>query len=150
MRGLNPHTIRVISRIWVLTDSIRPMGSPGSIAARISALGVRLALDDFGTGFSSLSYLRRLPIDIVKVDQGFIADIGQASTDGAIVAAVTHLAHVLGLAVVAEGVETQDQRDEITAIGCDFAQGYSFARPMPAADIGTWLASSQQGAASLP
>ena len=134
----------------MLTDSIPPMGSPGSNAVRISALGVRLALDDFGTGFSSLSYLRRLPIDMVKVDQGFIADVGQAWPGGAIIAAVTHLAHVLGLAVVAEGVEAEEQRDEITAIGCDFAQGYFFARPMPAADIGTWLASSQQGAASLP
>ena len=95
----------------------------------LRALGVRLALDDFGTGFSSLSYLRRLPIDIIKIDQSFIADIGELSTGSAVVAAVTNLAHVLGLAVTAEGVETQAQRDEVTAIGCDSAQGYFFARP---------------------
>ncbi len=144
--GMDPHSL-----VLEMTETIFIEDGEQATAAlrEISALGVRLALDDFGTGFSSLSYLRRLPIDIVKVDQGFIADIGQASTGGAIVAAVTHLAHVLGLAVIAEGVETEEQRDEITVIGCDFAQGYFFARPMPAAGIGEWLASSQLGAAGL-
>lgn len=105
----------------------------------LKALGIRLALDDFGTGFSSLSYLRRLPIDIVKIDQSFIADIGAAVTDSAIVAAVTNLAHVLGLAVTAEGVETKAQRDEVNAIGCEYAQGYFFARPMPATEFDAQL-----------
>ena len=114
--------------------------SATSVLDEVSKLGIRLALDDFGTGFSSLSYLRRLPIDIVKIDQGFISDIGKVTTGGAIVAAVTHLAHVLGLTVVAEGVQTQLQRDEIQAIGCDFAQGYFYARPMSAAAIGAVLA----------
>jgi diguanylate cyclase (GGDEF)-like protein len=103
--------------------------------ASLKALGLRLALDDFGTGFSSLSYLRRLPIDIIKIDQTFIAEIGELSTGGAIVAAVTNLAHVLGLAVTAAGVETQAQRNEVTAIGCDSAQGYFFARPTTASAI---------------
>ena len=135
--GMDPHALVLeMTETIFIEDGERAT----TVLREISALGVRLALDDFGTGFSSLSYLRRLPIDIVKIDQGFIADIGQASTGGAIVAAVTHLAHVLGLTVTAEGVETQLQRDEITAIGCDFAQGYFYARPMPAADIAALLA----------
>ena len=109
------------------------------LLANLKALGVRLALDDFGTGFSSLSYLRRLPIDIIKIDQSFIADIGELSTGSAVVAAVTNLAHVLGLAVTAEGVETHVQRNEVTTIGCEYAQGYFFARPTSAAAIGAQL-----------
>ena len=109
------------------------------LLANLRALGVRLALDDFGTGFSSLSYLRRLPIDIIKIDQSFIADIGELSTGSAVVAAVTNLAHVLGLAVTAEGVETHVQRNEVTTIGCEYAQGYFFARPTSAAAIGAQL-----------
>jgi diguanylate cyclase (GGDEF)-like protein len=113
-------------------------------------LGIRLALDDFGTGYSSLSYLRRLPIDIVKIDQGFIADIGNAPEGSAIAAAVTNLAHVLGLSVTAEGVETRDQRDAVLAMECDFAQGFYFARPMPAAALRTWLGSQPAGVLHLP
>ncbi len=109
------------------------------LLGNLRALGVRLALDDFGTGFSSLSYLRRLPIDIIKIDQSFIADIGELSTGSAVVAAVTNLAHVLGLAVTAEGVETPAQRDEVAAIGCDTAQGYFFARPTSASAISAQL-----------
>ena len=102
--------------------------------ADLKKLGVRLALDDFGTGFSSLSYLRRLPIDIVKIDQSFIADIA-APFNATITAAVTNLAHILGLSVTAEGVETSDQRDAVQVIGCEFAQGYFYARPMPKSGI---------------
>jgi diguanylate cyclase (GGDEF)-like protein len=112
-----------------------------TLLAELKDLGVRLALDDFGTGFSSLSYLRKLPIDIVKIDQSFIADIGEAPTGGAIVAAVTNLAHVLGLQVTAEGVETQVQRDEVRAIGCEAAQGFFYARPMPATAVSAHLQS---------
>ena len=113
-------------------------------------LGIRLALDDFGTGYSSLSYLRRLPIDIVKIDQGFIADIGHAPQGSAIAAAVTNLAHVLGLVVTAEGVETEDQCDAVLAMECDFVQGFYFARPMPAAALRTWLGSQPPGTLRLP
>jgi diguanylate cyclase (GGDEF)-like protein len=111
-----------------------------AVLADLNGLGVRLALDDFGTGYSSLSYLRRLPIHIVKIDQSFIADIGQEPEGSAIVAAVTELAHVLGLDVTAEGVETLVQRDQVSAIGCEYAQGYYYARPMAAADIAAQLA----------
>jgi EAL domain-containing protein (putative c-di-GMP-specific phosphodiesterase class I) len=120
------------------------------VLAELNDLGIRLALDDFGTGYSSLSYLRRLPIHIVKIDQGFVADIGIAPTGSAIVAAVTNLAHVLGLTVIAEGVETRDQRDEVSAMGCEYAQGYFFARPMPSSSIDRLLSARPTRAPRLP
>ena len=111
---------------------------------------VRLALDDFGTGYSSLSYLRQVPIDIIKVDRSFIADIDETPGGGAILAAVTNLAHVLSLPVTAEGVETQQQRDEVDAIGCDFAQGFFYAHPMSAAAVEDLLGDHGGGARYLP
>jgi diguanylate cyclase (GGDEF)-like protein len=110
-----------------------------TVMADLRDLGIRLALDDFGTGYSSLSYLRQLPLDILKIDRSFIAGIGHASTGAAIVAAVTNLAHVLGLTVTAEGVESQCQRDQVSAIGCESAQGYFFAPPMSAFAISAHL-----------
>jgi diguanylate cyclase (GGDEF)-like protein len=121
-----------------------------TVMADLKQLGIRLALDDFGTGYSSLNYLHRLPIDIVKIDQGFIAGIGRASTGGAIVEAVTNLAHVLGLTVIAEGVETRSQRDAVGQIGCESAQGYFYARPMSAAAIAAQLAAQPANRPHLP
>ncbi len=95
----------------------------------LTSLGVRLALDDFGTGYSALSHLGRLPIDILKLDRSFIAELDQPAVR-IVAAAVTAMAHELGLEVVAEGVETETQRDETIAIGCDYTQGYLHARPM--------------------
>jgi EAL domain-containing protein (putative c-di-GMP-specific phosphodiesterase class I) len=129
-----------------IEDSERAM----MVLADLKDLGIRLALDDFGTGYSSLSYLRRLPIDIVKIDRAFIADIGCAPTGTAIVAAVTNLAHILGLTVVAEGVETQSQHNEVSAIGCEYAQGFFYARPMPASAIDALLGALPQRALHLP
>ncbi|HEY5454052.1 MAG TPA: EAL domain-containing protein [Acidothermaceae bacterium] len=106
-----------------------------TVLADLKQLGIRLALDDFGTGYSSLTYLRRLPIDVVKIDQSFIADIGVAQSGSTIVSAVTHLAHALGFAVTAEGVETARQNDEVLALGCEYAQGFLYGRPMSAADF---------------
>jgi EAL domain-containing protein (putative c-di-GMP-specific phosphodiesterase class I) len=115
-----------------------------TVLSDLKTLGIRIALDDFGTGYSSLSYLRRLPIDIVKIDQSFTADIGRAPTGEAMVSAVTNLAHIVGLTVIAEGVETRHQRETVRAIGCELSQGYFFARPMPAADVGGQLAGPPQ------
>ena len=107
----------------------------GMVLSKLKSTGVRLALDDFGTGYSSLSYLRAFPVDVLKIDQTFLAGIGLDPVDTDFLAAVTHLAHVLGVAVTAEGVETQSQRDEVVAVGCESAQGYFYAKPMPAALI---------------
>jgi EAL domain-containing protein (putative c-di-GMP-specific phosphodiesterase class I) len=98
----------------------------------LKQLGVNLALDDFGTGYSSLNYLNRFPVDIVKIDQGFIADLGRDRSSHAIVSAVVTLAHALSLTVAAEGVETARQHHDVAALGCDACQGYYFARPMRA------------------
>ncbi len=95
-------------------------------------LGLSLSLDDFGTGYSSLSYLRRFPIDELKIDRSFINDIHSNEDDAAIASAIVAMAHSLGLAVVAEGVECKEQADLLAGMGCSQAQGYFYARPMPA------------------
>jgi predicted signal transduction protein with EAL and GGDEF domain len=102
-------------------------------------LGVKLALDDFGTGYSSLVYLKRFPVDIVKIDRGFVADLERDPASHVIVAAVVEMAHALGMTVVAEGVETTDQLQAVTAAGCDSCQGFYFARPMSADHLDTLL-----------
>ena len=98
----------------------------------IKALGVGYALDDFGTGFSSLSYLKRFPVDIVKIDRSFVSDCPDDRNDAHLVEAIVRMAHSLGLRVTAEGVETVAQRDFLHALGCDHLQGYLVAEPLPA------------------
>jgi diguanylate cyclase (GGDEF)-like protein/PAS domain S-box-containing protein len=105
------------------------------VLADIKALGVSIALDDFGTGYSSLNYLRRFPIDTVKVDRSFIKDIDNNPEDEQIVAAIVAMAHAMNLRVVAEGVETQDQFRVVCDNDCDLIQGFLFSQPAPAAQI---------------
>ncbi|MEP7089746.1 MAG: GGDEF domain-containing protein [Nocardioidaceae bacterium] len=111
------------------------------VLTEVKRLGVRIALDDFGTGYSSLSYLNRLPIDIVKIDREFIATSGGESKSGAIIAAITDLAHALDLVVVIEGVETPEHHSAAVEVGADFAQGFFFARPVTTLDMDLMLAS---------
>jgi diguanylate cyclase (GGDEF)-like protein len=101
----------------------------------LRGLGVRAAIDDFGTGLSSLAYLRRLPIDKLKIDRGFVRELPGNESDAAIVTAIASMAHALGLRVVAEGIETAAQREYLADLLVDFGQGYLFGRPMPAADL---------------
>jgi EAL domain-containing protein (putative c-di-GMP-specific phosphodiesterase class I) len=95
----------------------------------LKRVGVQIALDDFGTGYSSLSYLKHFPVDIVKIDRSFISDLGYDRTSRYIVRAVTGLAHDLGMTVIAEGVETVGQFNEVVDLDCDYYQGFYFARP---------------------
>jgi EAL domain-containing protein (putative c-di-GMP-specific phosphodiesterase class I) len=95
-------------------------------------LGVSIAIDDFGTGFAGLSYLRRLPADIIKIDRSFVSDLSAGNSSTTLIASMVELARTLGLDVVAEGVETEDQRRALTELHCGSAQGYLFARPQPA------------------
>jgi len=105
----------------------------------LKALGVTLVVDDFGTGYSSLLYLRRFPVDVLKVDKSFVAGLGDSPEDTAIVTGVLRLAQALDLRTVAEGVETAAQLDGLTALGCEFGQGYYWSRPLPADRFATWL-----------
>jgi EAL domain-containing protein (putative c-di-GMP-specific phosphodiesterase class I) len=98
-------------------------------------LGVRVALDDFGLGYSSLTHLKALPVDVVKVDRSFVADLVRSTEDRAVVEAVLTLARRMGLTVIAEGVETADQDELLREMGCPVVQGYLYGRPVPAADV---------------
>ncbi len=112
------------------------------ILTKLHTLGVRVAIDDFGTGHSSLGYLARFPIDEVKIDQGFVRNIEHDPVKAAIVSAVVALSKAIGSTTVVEGVETLAQVEELTNLGCDVAQGYYFARPVPAAAFSTMLTNS--------
>ena len=117
-----------------LTESVLMEDSDRAAATlrKLKSLGVQLALDDFGTGYSSLKYLQHFPVDTVKIDRGFVAGLGTDADEAAIVAAVLRIGEVLDLNVVAEGVETAAQHDELRALGCHLAQGYYFSPPRPA------------------
>ena len=99
---------------------------------QLKGLGVRIAIDDFGTGYSSLAYLRRFPIDMLKVAREFVDGLGRDAHDDVITRAIVELASTLGLLTVAEGIETTQQQEHVSALGCDLAQGYLFSRPIDA------------------
>jgi diguanylate cyclase (GGDEF)-like protein/PAS domain S-box-containing protein len=124
--------------VWLeLTESALMFNrrNADSVLGRLRDLGVHVSVDDFGTGYSSLTYLQRLPIEGIKLDQTFVAGLGERERDGAICHAVLSLGTALGLRTVAEGVETELQRQRLLAMGCEQAQGYLFGRPAPPAEI---------------
>jgi sensor c-di-GMP phosphodiesterase-like protein len=111
-------------------------------------LGVEMAIDDFGTGYSSLAYLRKLPVQALKIDQSFLSDVPADDGARAIVAAVIEMAHSLGLRVVAEGVEREEQAACLRDMGCDLAQGWLYGKAMPADAFGQWLQDSPYASAA--
>ena len=134
--GLAPRRLCLELTESVFMDEIE--GAVGQLRD-LCSLGVRLAMDDFGTGYSSLSSLRRFPGEFLKIDRSFVAGLRSDPTAPAIVAAVVSLSEALGLSPVAEGVECVDDSELLQTLGCRFAQGYLFARPMPEREATAWL-----------
>ena len=106
----------------------------------LGRLGVRVVLDDFGVGFSSLGYLKRLPLSMVKLDRTFVENVTDSAFDAAVVRAVSDMAETIGIGVVAEGVETDEQLRVARDLGCGYAQGFHFAEPVPASSVERMLA----------
>ena len=127
--GLEPKYLEIELTESLFMSDITPAVD---LLHRMKALGVNLSIDDFGTGYSSLSYLSRFPIDVLKIDRSFVADITRDANDEAIVTSIIALAHNLKLAVIAEGVETAEQLDYLRRHGCDEMQGYYFSKPLAA------------------
>jgi diguanylate cyclase (GGDEF)-like protein/PAS domain S-box-containing protein len=121
------------------TSALENMAKVAAMMRDCHALGVRFALDDFGTGYSSLTYLRHLPADLLKIDRSFVAGMLDDANDRAIVESVIGLARAFQREVIAEGVETPAHGALLLEMGCDLAQGYAFARPMPGADMPAWI-----------
>jgi len=134
---LDQHTVLPGQLEFELTESTLMSDAEYSIdmLRQLKNFGIRIAVDDFGTGYSSLAYLRRFPLDTVKIDGAFIRDVTSNAEDASIVLAIIALAHRLNLQVVAEGVETVEQLEFLRANGCDQAQGYYIARPMPVQEL---------------
>jgi EAL domain-containing protein (putative c-di-GMP-specific phosphodiesterase class I) len=108
----------------------------------LADVGVGLSVDDFGTGYSSLAYLQRLPVRELKIDRSFVMHLTTNANDAEIVRSTVDLGHNLGLSIVAEGVEDQASMTFLIEVGCDIAQGYYIARPMPAAEVPLWVRGS--------
>jgi diguanylate cyclase (GGDEF)-like protein len=134
---LDRHALEAESLVLEVTEStaMRDVETSLMVLEQLRALGVRISIDDFGTGYSSLLYLRRLPASELKIDRGFIAQLAGDTNDAAIVSAIVALGATLNLNIVAEGVETDAQRDLLTQLGCNVLQGFLLGRPMSAADF---------------
>ena len=130
--GIDPALVELEVTERVIVEG---MGEARATLDQVAALGVGIAIDDFGTGYSGLAYLKRFPIDTVKIDQSFVRDLTVDPDDAAIVTAIVAMAKSLGIDVVAEGVETEEQLEALQRLGCHRAQGYFLARPMSARDI---------------
>jgi EAL domain-containing protein (putative c-di-GMP-specific phosphodiesterase class I) len=138
--GLDPASL-----VLEITESVFMQDSEATLEklAELRAVGVRLALDDFGTGYSSIGYLRRFPIDVLKIDKSFVDALGTQTQDASLADAIVAMGAALNIETLAEGVEDADQHDRLRALGCNFAQGYLFARPLEPSVLTALLARSQ-------
>jgi EAL domain-containing protein (putative c-di-GMP-specific phosphodiesterase class I) len=116
---------------------------------KLKALGVRLAVDDFGTGYSSLNYIRRFPVDILKVDKSFVDGVSEGGEASALTAAVVELASILKLQPVAEGIERADQLERLLELKCALGQGFFFAKPLTPENLGSFLRERESMRAEL-
>jgi EAL domain-containing protein (putative c-di-GMP-specific phosphodiesterase class I) len=141
--GLSPDCLEL-----ELTESSMMQDAPHAVETlnRLRKLGIIISVDDFGSGYSSLSYLKHLPIDVLKIDQTFVRDMNTDPNDAAIVMAIITLAHSLNLKAIAEGVETEEQFNLLRLLRCDEVQGYLFSKPVPAEAFETILREKQSAA----
>jgi len=137
--GVDPGCIQL-----EITESVAMEDAEAAVTTlqQLKALGIQLAIDDFGTGYSSLAYLKRFPVDELKIDRAFVSGLGRDSEDASIVNAVASLGHALNLSIVAEGIETIEEARQVHALGCEVGQGYYFAKPMARAEVDGFLVQS--------
>jgi diguanylate cyclase (GGDEF)-like protein/PAS domain S-box-containing protein len=144
--ALVTHGVKAESLELEMTESVVMTNAEAAISRllELKKLGVTLAIDDFGTGYSSLSYLRKLPVDVLKIDRAFVAGLGQDKEDTEIVRLIVAMARALRLVTVAEGVESQEQIAELSALGCCVGQGFFLSRPMSENDVESWLKNQER------
>jgi EAL domain-containing protein (putative c-di-GMP-specific phosphodiesterase class I) len=135
--ALNDARLHPSSLTLEITESVLMLDSQGVIARleELKDLGVRIAVDDFGTGYSSLNYLRQFPVDSLKIAKPFIDGLGKGAEEERLAAAILRIGATLGLTIVAEGIEEQQQRTILRKLKCQYGQGYLFSRPVPAIDL---------------
>jgi EAL domain-containing protein (putative c-di-GMP-specific phosphodiesterase class I) len=139
LSGIPPECLELeITESMVMRDVDLAIGK----MRELEAMGIRLSIDDFGTGYSSLAALKRFPIHTLKIDRSFVKEVTTSANDAAISTSIIALAHTMNLMVVAEGIETQEQRDFLLEKGCEVGQGYFFGRPLPAREATALLAAS--------
>jgi EAL domain-containing protein (putative c-di-GMP-specific phosphodiesterase class I) len=146
--GLHPRWLKL-----EITESVlvRDIETTLSRLRQLKDLGISIAIDDFGTGYSSLAYLKNLSVDVIKIDRSFVGGMGADDNpkDRAIVQSTIGMAQLLGLMVVAEGVETQEALTTLETLGCDAAQGYFLSRPLPALELERWAEAPNYPLAAL-
>jgi EAL domain-containing protein (putative c-di-GMP-specific phosphodiesterase class I) len=146
--ALERHALEARCLTLEITESTAMRDADASmvILQQLDEMGVRISIDDFGTGYSSLLYLKRLPASELKIDRGFVRDLPNDAEDAAIIVAIIALGRTLNLEIVAEGVETLEQREFLIGLGCDSLQGFLLGRPVPAEQF--LLAAAQTDAAA--
>jgi EAL domain-containing protein (putative c-di-GMP-specific phosphodiesterase class I) len=149
-QALAAASLQSSSLVIEITEGVMLTDADEAIAKlhALKTLGVCIAVDDFGTGYSSLSYLQAMPVDTVKIDRSFIAPIHHGHEQSALARGIVKIGHELHLSVVGEGVETVEQVDHLRAVGCDYGQGYYFAKPQDPESIGATLLPASVGLAS--
>jgi diguanylate cyclase len=142
--GLDPRTL-----VLELTEGVLVRDTDEAVAklAALKQLGIRIAIDDFGTGYSSLGYLTHLPVDILKIDRCFIAELGTGSEGSVVAEAMVRLSQALHLDTVAEGIEAAEQADGLRELGCPLGQGYLYSRPLPTARFNALITGEERRAA---
>lgn len=139
---IEPHWLTLeLTETAIMSDADRAL----STLSRLNSMGIRLSVDDFGTGYSSLAYLKRFPVDEIKIDKSFVMEMLEDVSDEVIVRSTIDLAHNMGMEAVAEGIESQEAWNKLAELGCNIGQGYHMCRPCPSADFVEWVHKSQWG-----